>query len=161
MEEISSILTDDPDGISQEETTDTEESLLSNGSDASGMDFSSSGSETSESEERRQPDVSATDSDGLSESEKQELKEQIQEELQTDGQEDSETDAVTEYTVDDIYTLLSESLEKQEQFQSESLENQKFFIEQSQNILSAITVLALIIGFMSGILLARIVWRKM
>ena len=147
MEEISSILTDDPDDISQEETTDTEESLLSNGSDASGMDFSS--------------DVSVTGSDGLSESEKQELKEQIQEELQTDVQEDSGIDAVTEYTIDDVYTLLSESLKKQEQFQSESLENQKFFIEQSQNILSAITVLALIIGFMSGILLARIVWRKM
>lgn len=161
MEEISSILTDDSDGTSQEETTDTEESLLSNGSDASDMDFSSSGSETSESEERRQPDVSATGSDGLSESEKQELKEQIQEELQTDVQEDSGIDAVTEYTIDDVYVLLSESLEKQEQFQTESLENQKFFIEQSQNILSAITVLALIIGFMSGILLARIVWRKM
>lgn len=72
------------------------------------------------------------------------------------------------YSMDDIYTLLSdwntqykEELETQQTFCSEVLENQKHLIAQSNNLLSASVVLLLAVGFLSGILLARTVWRKL
>jgi hypothetical protein len=46
-------------------------------------------------------------------------------------------------------------------YQEETLENDKVFIEQSKNLLSVSSLLLLTVGFVSGILLARIVWRKL
>ena len=72
------------------------------------------------------------------------------------------------YNMDDIYTLLSdwntqykEELEAQATFRSEVLESQKHLTAQSNNLLSASVVLLLAVGFLSGILLARTVWRKL
>lgn len=72
------------------------------------------------------------------------------------------------YSMDDIYTLLSdwntqykEELETQQTFRSEVLESQKHLTAQSNNLLSASVVLLLAVGFLSGILLARTVWRKL
>ena len=72
------------------------------------------------------------------------------------------------YSMDDIYTLLSdwntqykEELETQATFRSEVLESQKHLTAQSNNLLSASVVLLLAVGFLSGILLARTVWRKL
>ena len=72
------------------------------------------------------------------------------------------------YSMDDIYTLLSdwntqykEELEAQQTFRSEVLESQKHLTAQSNNLLSASVVLLLAVGFLSGILLARTVWRKL
>lgn len=72
------------------------------------------------------------------------------------------------YSMDDIYTLLSdwntqykEELETQATFRSEVIESQKHLTAQSNNLLSASVVLLLAVGFLSGILLARIVWRKL
>ena len=72
------------------------------------------------------------------------------------------------YSMDDIYTLLSdwntqykEESEAQQAFRSEVLESQKHLTAQSNNLLSASIVLLLAVGFLSGILLARTVWRKL
>ena len=72
------------------------------------------------------------------------------------------------YSMDDIYTLLSdwntqykEESETQQTFRSEVLESQKHLTAQSNNLLSASVVLLLAVGFLSGILLARTVWRKL
>lgn len=72
------------------------------------------------------------------------------------------------YSMDDIYTLLSdwntqykEELETQQIFCSEVLESQKHLTAQCNNLLSASVVLLLAVGFLSGILLARTVWRKL
>ena len=72
------------------------------------------------------------------------------------------------YSMDDIYTLLSdwntqykEESEAQQAFRSEVLESQKHLTTQSNNLLSASVVLLLAVGFLSGILLARTVWRKL
>ena len=72
------------------------------------------------------------------------------------------------YSMDDIYTLLSdwntqykEESEAQQAFRSEVLESQKHLTAQSNNLLSASVVLLLAVGFLSGILLARTVWRKL
>ena len=72
------------------------------------------------------------------------------------------------YSMDDIYTLLldwntqyKEESEAQQAFRSEVLESQKHLTAQSNNLLSASVVLLLAVGFLSGILLARTVWRKL
>lgn len=72
------------------------------------------------------------------------------------------------YSMDDIYTLLSdwntqykEESEAQQAFRSEVLESQNHLTAQSNNLLSASVVLLLAVGFLSGILLARTVWRKL
>ena len=72
------------------------------------------------------------------------------------------------YSMDDIYTLLSdwntqykEESEAHQAFRSDVLESQKHLTAQSNNLLSASVVLLLAVGFLSGILLARTVWRKL
>lgn len=72
------------------------------------------------------------------------------------------------YSMDDIYTLLSdwntqykEELETRTTFRSEVLESQKHLTAQSNNLLSVSTMVLLSVAFLSGILLARAVWRKL
>ena len=72
-----------------------------------------------------------------------------------------ETEEKTEYTVDDIYKLLKEHQKSEAEYQTQALENDKVYIEQSQNLLSVSSLLLLTVGFLSGILLARAVWRKL
>ena len=72
-----------------------------------------------------------------------------------------ETEEKTEYTVDDIYKLLKEHQKSEAEYQTQVLENDKVYIEQSKNLLSVSSLLLLTVGFLSGILLARIVWRKL
>lgn len=72
-----------------------------------------------------------------------------------------ETEEKTEYTVDDIYKLLKEHQKSDAEYQTQVLENDKVYIEQSKNLLSVSSLLLLTVGFLSGILLARIVWRKL
>ena len=67
----------------------------------------------------------------------------------------------TEYTVDDIYNLLKEHQKSEAEYQTQVLENDKVYIEQSKNLLSVSSLLLLTVGFLSGILLARVVWRKL
>lgn len=69
--------------------------------------------------------------------------------------------------LESIQKLLVEMQKEQTDFNSASLETQtriteehQYFMEQSKNVLSILVVIALILGFVSGIILARLVWRK-
>lgn len=68
---------------------------------------------------------------------------------------------------ENIQKLLAEMQKEQAEFNASSLEFQtqitedhQYFMEQSKNVLSVLVVIALILGFASGIILARLVWRK-
>ena len=104
-----------------------------------------------------------TTSPALTEQEKEELKNEIQEELNVDTQAETELEQndTPVHSLDDLYKLLSDYMAKQETYQTETKQYYELYAEQSKNILSTITVLALILGFTSGIILARIVWRKL
>lgn len=79
-----------------------------------------------------------------------------------DGQPEQQTDQQTKtYSMDDIEALLTQWQTAQEEYETKTLENQEFFIEQSKNQLTLSYLSILVIGFLSGILLARIVWRKL
>ena len=82
----------------------------------------------------------------------------------------SETETV--HTIDDIYNLLSErvkALEEQEQKQEETkaeetqslTEYRSYMMEQSKNVLSVSSLIFITLAFLSGLILARIVWRKL
>ena len=82
----------------------------------------------------------------------------------------SETE--TDHTIDDIYTLLSErvkALEEQELKQEETraeetqalTEYRSYMMEQSKNVLSVSSLIFITLAFLSGLILARIVWRKL
>lgn len=111
---------------------------------------------TSESQETS---AEKTDTPVLSEQEKEELKNEIQEELNADTEVQEEDSDV--HTLDDVYTLLSDYMEKQETYQKEIKEYYDLYAEQSKNMLSAVSVIILILGFATGVLLARVVWRKL
>ena len=81
-----------------------------------------------------------------------------------DGEQESESVSLE---LENIQNLLSEIQKEQTNFNSASLETQtqiteehQYFMEQSKNVLSILVVIALILGFASGIILARLVWRK-
>ena len=164
MEELTTILSEieneeDADAFT---SSDSIQDSTTSGQDAGQEDFSSdfsadavppSTSETQESAPEK------TDSPVLSEQEKEELKNEIQEELNVDAEVQEEDSDV--HTLDDVYTLLSDYMEKQEAYQTEVKEYHDLYAEQSKNMLSAVSVLILILGFASGVLLARVVWRKM
>lgn len=158
--------------IADENTFDSVEQETSLAQDAE-QTFGSSGEATSQPEQTKP--VTEVPSQGvfgdgtetattpaLTEQEKEELKNEIQEELNVDTQEDetSEKEDTSVHSLDDVYSLLSDYMEKQGTYQTETKEYYELHAEQSKNILSAVTVLALILGFTSGIILARIVWRK-
>lgn len=70
--------------------------------------------------------------------------------------------------ISEVQSILTEIQTSQKDFeeltakyQEETLENDKVLIEQSKNLLSVSSLLLLTVGFLSGILLARIVWRKL
>ena len=79
----------------------------------------------------------------------------------------SESD--TDHAIDDIYTLLSErvkALEEQELKQEETraeetqalTEYRSYMVEQSKNVLSVSSLIFITLAFLSGLILARIVW---
>ena len=79
-----------------------------------------------------------------------------------DGQQEQQQDQQTKtYSMDDIEALLTQWQTAQEEYETKTLENQEFFIEQSKNQLTLSYLSVLVIGFLSGILLARVVWRKL
>ena len=128
--------------------------------DASGTDFSDINTIQNAPIATTEP---TQEQDGLTEQDKKDIAEQVQDVLQ--NQEETEPDAEVgteaEYSIDDIYALLSDYCKKQDAYQKEVLENQKFYMEQSKNLLAVSSAILLSIGILSGILLARIVWRKL
>ena len=128
--------------------------------DASGTDFSDTNTVQNAPIATTEP---TQEQDGLTEQDKKDIAEQVQDVLQ--NQEETEPDAEVgteaEYSIDDIYALLSDYCKKQDAYQKEVLENQKFYMEQSKNFLAVSSAILLSIGILSGILLARIVWRKL
>ena len=165
MEEFTTILSEieneenETDGFT---SSDSIQDSITSGQDAGQEDFSSDFSadavppSTSETQENA---AEKTDNPALSEQEKEELKNEIQEELNADTEVQEEDSSV--HTLDDVYTLLSDYMEKQEAYQTEVKEYHDLYAEQSKNMLSAVSVLILILGFSSGVLLARVIWRKM
>lgn len=78
----------------------------------------------------------------------------------------------TVHTIDDIYNLLMERVkameeqnEKQEQARAEETEAlteyRSYMVEQSRNVLSVSSLIFITLAFLTGILLARVVWRKL
>ena len=139
---------------------ETESNSIESGADASEKDFSDT--ETVQNTPIATPEPTQ-EQDGLSEQDKKDIAEQVQDVLQNQEETEPETEFGTEqeYTIDDIYTLLSDYCEKQDAYQKEVLENQKFYTEQSKNLLAVSSAILLALGILSGILLARIVWRKL
>ena len=127
--------------------------------DASGTDFSDINTVQNTPVATPEP---TQEQDGLTEQDKKDIAEQVQDALQNQEEAEPGTEVGTEttYSVDDIYTLLSDYCKKQDTYQKEVLENQKFCMEQSKNLLAVSSAILLSIGILSGILLARIVWRK-
>ena len=128
--------------------------------DASGTDFSDINTVQNAPIATTEP---TQEQDGLTEQDKKDIAEQVQDVLQNqEGTElDAEVGTEAEYSIDDIYILLSDYCKKQDAYQKEVLENQKFYMEQSKNLLAVSSAILLSIGILSGILLARIVWRKL
>lgn len=78
----------------------------------------------------------------------------------------------TVHTIDDIYNLLSERVkaleeqdEKGEQARAEEIEAlteyRSYMVEQSRNVLSVSSLIFITLAFLTGIILARVVWRKL
>ena len=128
--------------------------------DASGTDFSDINTVQNAPIATTEP---TQEQDGLTEQDKKDIAEQVKDVLQNqEGTEpDAEVGTEAEYSIDDIYILLSDYCKKQDAYQKEVLENQKFYMEQSKNLLAVSSAILLSIGILSGILLARIVWRKL
>lgn len=66
----------------------------------------------------------------------------------------------SDYSVDDLCQLLQEIKESDEKFQAAVLENQVYLAEQSKNLLSATILLLFIVSVLTGVLFARVLWRK-
>lgn len=61
---------------------------------------------------------------------------------------------------DDVVVLLKEWQKEQQQYDQKVLEVQTFISDQTKNITSLFFLLVLAVGLMSGIILAKAVWRK-
>lgn len=61
---------------------------------------------------------------------------------------------------DDVIVLLKEWQKEQQQYEQKVLEVQTFISDQTKNITSLFFLLVLAVGLMSGIILAKVVWRK-
>ena len=92
--------------------------------------------------------------------------------IPTEGENALGDSSETVYTIDDIYNLLSERVkaleeqdEKQEQARAEEAEAlteyRSYMAEQSRNVLSVSSLIFITLAFLTGILLARVVWRKL
>jgi|GEM_PF-6301189 len=62
--------------------------------------------------------------------------------------------------IDDVVVLLKEWQKEQQQHEQKVLEVQTFISDQTKNITSLFFLLVLAVGLMSGIILAKAVWRK-
>lgn len=60
----------------------------------------------------------------------------------------------------DIYTLLQQLQTEQQEYQTQVLETAQTLTEQAKNTLSCLVLTIVLIGFLSGLVLARSVWRK-
>ena len=79
----------------------------------------------------------------------------------TDSTQDSTGDVVPSAPEEqDIYTLLQQLHTEQQEYQTQVLETAQTLTEQAKNTLSCLVLTIVLIGFLSGLVLARSVWRK-
>ena len=79
----------------------------------------------------------------------------------TDSTQDSTGDAISNTPEEqDIYILLQQLQTEQQEYQTQVLENAQTLTEQAKNTLSCLVLTIVLIGFLSGLVLARSVWRK-
>lgn len=75
---------------------------------------------------------------------------------------DGVTNTAEEQTQEqDIYTLLQQLQTEQQEYQTQVLETAQTLTEQAKNTLSCLVLTIVLIGFLSGLVLARSVWRKL
>lgn len=80
----------------------------------------------------------------------------------TDSTQDSTGDTVPNTPEEqDIYTLLQQLQTEQQEYQTHVLETAQTITEQAKNTLSCLVLTIVLIGFLSGLVLARSVWRKL
>lgn len=80
----------------------------------------------------------------------------------TDSTQDSTGDTVPNTPEEqDIYTLLQQLQTEQQEYQTHVLETAQTLTEQAKNTLSCLVLTIVLIGFLSGLVLARSVWRKL
>lgn len=78
-----------------------------------------------------------------------------------DSTQDSTGDAVPNTPEEqDIYILLQQLQTEQQEYQTQVLETAQTLTEQAKNTLSCLVLTIVLIGFLSGLVLARSVWRK-
>lgn len=79
----------------------------------------------------------------------------------TDSTQDSTGDVAPNAPEEqDIYTLLQRLHTEQQEYQTQVLETAQTLTEQAKNTLSCLVLTIVLIGFLSGLVLARSVWRK-
>ena len=79
----------------------------------------------------------------------------------TDSTQDSTGDAVPNTPEEqDTYTLLQQLQTQQQEYQTQVLETAQTLTAQAKNTLSCLVLTIVLIGFLSGLVLARSVWRK-
>lgn len=79
----------------------------------------------------------------------------------TDSTQDSTGDVVPNIPEEqDTYTLLQQLQTEQQEYQTQVLETAQTLTEQAKNTLSCLVLTIVLIGFLSGLVLARSVWRK-
>ena len=80
----------------------------------------------------------------------------------TDSTQDSTGNAVPDNPEEqqNIYTLLQQLQTEQQEYQTQVLETVQTLTEQAKNTLSCLVLTIVLIGFLSGLVLARSVWRK-
>ena len=62
---------------------------------------------------------------------------------------------------DDVVALIEQWQKDQQEYQQQVIEVESFISDQIKNITSLFSVLLLAVGLLSGIVLARAVWRKL
>ena len=62
--------------------------------------------------------------------------------------------------IDDVVVLLKEWQKEQQQYEQKVLDVQTFISDQTKNLTSLFFLLVLAVGLLSGIILAKAVWRK-
>lgn len=79
----------------------------------------------------------------------------------TDSTQDSTGDALPNTPEEqDTYALLQQLQTQQQEYQTQVLETAQTLTEQAKNTLSCLVLTIVLIGFLSGLVLARSVWRK-
>lgn len=79
----------------------------------------------------------------------------------TDSTQDSTGNAAPNIPEEqDTYTLLQQLQTEQQEYQTQVLETAQTLTEQAKNTLSCLVLTIVLIGFLSGLVLARSVWRK-